>query len=158
MLRLIGSVVAGYVIMFLVVFVALTAAYLGMGADRAFRAGVYDVTGLWLAVSLVVSIVAALAGGWTARRVARDVRGPWVLAGVVLVLGLAMAAPALFGDAPAVAVRTGATGNLEAMQQAQTPLWVLLLNPFIGAVGALVGGRALGAAATESRPFSAPAA
>jgi hypothetical protein len=34
----------------------------------------------------------------------------------------------------------------EAMQQAQTPVWVMLLNPVIGAIGVLVGG---GAARSE---------
>ena len=48
--------------------------------------------------------------------------------------------------AGAVAPRTGEVGNIEAMQSARTPLVVLLLNPLIGAVGVLVGGRALHAA------------
>ncbi|MBK6315864.1 MAG: hypothetical protein IPF53_16615 [Blastocatellia bacterium] len=31
--------------------------------------------------------------------------------------------------------------NLEAMAKSQTPHWINFLNPFIGAAGAIVGGR-----------------
>ena len=42
--RAILSVIVGYVVMFLVVFVGLTGAYLLLGQERAFKPGVYDVT------------------------------------------------------------------------------------------------------------------
>ncbi len=143
MLRTIGAVVLGYLAMALVVFVALSGAYLAVGADGAFRPGVYEVSALWIGISLVVGFGAALLGGVVARKVAGGARGPRVLAAVVFVLGLATAAPALRGDAGAAAPRTGEVGNIEAMQSARTPLVVLLLNPLIGAAGVLVGGRAL---------------
>jgi hypothetical protein len=40
----------------------------------------------------------------------------------------------------------------EAMQFEQTPLWVALLNPLIGALGVLVGGRALARGDAHARP------
>ena len=65
MLRTIGSVILGYLVMFVVVFVGLTAAYLAMGTDRAFKPGVYDVTAIWLVVMFAISILAAFVGGRT---------------------------------------------------------------------------------------------
>jgi hypothetical protein len=144
MLRLIGSVVVGYVVMAAVVFVALTGAYVALGADRAFEAGVYDVSLLWIVTSIVVGLAAALLGGWVARRISGSPAGPRALALLVLALGAFLALPVLFGDTAAVGGRTGAPGPFEAMQVARSPVWIVILNPLIGALGALVGGRALG--------------
>jgi hypothetical protein len=157
--RLIGAVVAGYLAVAVAVFAGLSVAYLGLGADRAFRPGAYDVSMLWIVISVVVSFSAAMLGGWVALRIARTTRGPRVLAAVVVVLGLALALPVLFAAPEAAALRSGALGNLEAMRQARTPLWMMLLNPMIGALGVLVGGRALGRSTAESAPgIAAPVA
>jgi len=146
MLRSIGSAIAGYVATFLVVFASLTAAYLVVGVERAFRPGVYEVSTLWVAISLVVGIGAALMGGWVARRIAGRVLGPQLLAGLVLVLGIAMALPAITAEAgeEPVPERPSDLGPMEAMQKAKMPLISLILNPLVGVVGVLVGGGALG--------------
>lgn len=153
--RTIGAVVFGYVVMFVVVFVALTALYFLLGADRAFQPGSYDVSLLWALVSVVVGFGAAWVGGRVARTIAHEPRGPKWLAGVVVVLGLALAIPVLLGSGAADAVRDATVGNLEAMQRARTPVWSALLNPLIGAIGVLLGGRAWGAR-TDSVPPPPP--
>lgn len=154
MLRSIGSAVVGYIAMFLVVFVSLTAAYLIVGVERAFRPGVYEVSTLWVAISLVVGFGAALVGGWVAWRIGGRVLGPQLLAGLVLVLGIAMAVPAITTEAEAgpVAERPGDVGPMEAMQKAKMPLISLILNPLVGVVGVLVGGGALGRGRRASSP------
>jgi hypothetical protein len=146
MLRSIGSAIVGYIATFLVVFISLTAADLLVGVDRAFRPGVYEVSALWVVISIVVGIGAALVGGLVARRIAGRVLGPRLLAGLVFALGVAMAVPALMAEAGAesVAPRSSEVGPMEAMQQAKSPLVAVLLNPLIGVVGVLVGGGALG--------------
>lgn len=154
MLRNVVGIVLGYVVMAAVVFIGLTAAWFAMRADGAFRPGVYDVSPLWIAVSLVVSVVAALLGGVVVRRVSHSVGATYVLAGLVIVLGIVAALPVLTGDATEVATRTGVPSMTEAMRQARTPLWVALLNPVIGAIGVLLGGGAFRgeqAAAPERR-------
>jgi hypothetical protein len=148
MLRLIGAVVLGYVIIGITVFAGLSALWLAIGPDRAFQPGVYDVSMTWVLLSVVVGFIAALAGGWVARRIERTPTGPRVLAAVVFVLGIVLALPALFAEAPASVMRDAGLSMFEAMQQAQTPVWVMLLNPVIGAIGVLVGG---GAARSEGR-------
>jgi MFS family permease len=141
--RMIGGVLLGYIAMAAVVFAGLSLAYFVLGADRVFQPGVYDVSMLWVITSFVVGFGAAAVGGWIARRIARTPTGPRVLAGLVVVLGIAIALPLLSGSADAVVHRTEALGMFEAMQYEQTPLWVALLNPLVGALGVLVGGRAL---------------
>lgn len=140
--RLLGAVIAGYVTMFVVVFVSFSAAYVLMGTDRAFEPGSYSVSRLWLLASLALSLVAALAGGRVCARIGGDSRAVPILAGFVVVLGLAMAVPALQapGD-PAAVERSGDVGNFAAMERAQQPHWMTLTLPALGAAGVLLGGR-----------------
>ena len=140
--RAIGGAVLGYIVMVLVIFCGLTAAWFALGSDGAFRPGVYDVSTTWVVISIIVGIIAALAGGRTARAVAKTITGPRILAGLVIVLGILSALPGLSMD-PAPAVRDPSLSMFDAMAQARTPVWVLFLNPVIGAIGALIGGNAL---------------
>jgi hypothetical protein len=61
---------------------------------------------------------------------------------LVLVLGIAMAIPAL-GDASNEVheMRSSDVPNMEAMQNAKQPLLMLLLNPIIGAIGVYAGSK-----------------
>ena len=62
MLKKLVAVIVGYLVMFVVVFMCLTAGYLALGADKVFQPGSYEVTALWLIVWFIVSLGAALAG------------------------------------------------------------------------------------------------
>lgn len=141
MARTIGSVILGYLVMAIVVFATFSLAYQAMGVDRVYQPGTYMVSGLWIAVSIVLGIVAAILGGFVCARVAHSPAAPKALAGVVLILGLGMAIVAATGaDAEdREEIRPAEVSNMEAMQNSQTPPWVQFLNPLIGAVGILYG-------------------
>lgn len=144
--RVIGAVVAGYAVMFVVVFLAFTGAYLAMGTDGAFQPGTYEVSVQWIAVSVVLSLLAAVAGGWVGARVAgpRSRQAILALCIVVLVLGIAGALPMLMADDTSPPVRPADVPNMEAMMNARTPLWIALLTPVLGVFGVLAGGRVAG--------------
>lgn len=140
--RTLGAVVAGYITMFAVVFITFAVAYVVMGAERAYQPGSYGVSALWLVTTLVLSLIAAIAGGCVCARIGRGRMPVGILAGLVIVLGLIMAVPALNAPAdPAAMQRPGDVGMFEAIQKAQQPDWVTLVNPLLGAVGVLLGGR-----------------
>ncbi len=139
MIRTIAGVALGYIAMALLVFLLFSAAYLAMGTDNAFLPGSYQISFLWLAVSIVLSFIAALAGGYVAASASHGTRAPLVLACVVLILGIIFAIPAL--GQPDPGPRAGDVGNIAAMMNARQPAWLLLLNPVIGAFGILVGSR-----------------
>jgi hypothetical protein len=141
MLKSIVAVIVGYVVMFVTVFVLLSSAYLGMGTERAFQPGSYEVSVAWLAVMLMVSALAAVVGGKVCRLIARGDRAVYALGGLVLVLGLLSAIPALTATGAEPKPRTGDVANLEAMMNAKQPAWVALLLPVIGVAGVFVGGR-----------------
>lgn len=136
--RAILAVVVGYLVMGGVVFLGLSGAYLGMGTERALRPASFQVSTLWLVVYLVVSILAAVAGGYFCAAIARRPTPPKVLAGLVLVFGLLMAVPVLM-DTNDPGPRAGSLGNMDAMMQAKQPGWAALLNPLIGAAGVMIG-------------------
>jgi len=140
MLKAALGVVAGYVVMAVMVMITFSAAYLGLGADGAFRPGSYVPSMAWVVVSVVLGLAAALAGGLCCARIAPGTRAPLALAGFVLGLGLLLAVPALVDSRP-LEPRGGDVGNFEAMQKARTPGWLAVLNPLVGASGVLLGRR-----------------
>jgi hypothetical protein len=138
--RLIAAVVVGYLAMSAFVFTTFSLAYLAIGAERAFKPGSYEVSALWLVGSFALGFVGALAGGWVCAAIGRSARAVKALAVVVVVLGIALAVPAMLGRSTP-APRSAAVGNMEAMQRAQTPRWVALLNPLVAVAGVLIAGR-----------------
>jgi hypothetical protein len=154
MLRSILGAVAGYAAMFLVVFLTFSGAYLAMGANRAFQPGSYEVSALWIGVSFVLSLIAALVGGVVAVSIGRGMRAASILVGVALILGLLLAGAQLTAT-PVPTVRAGDVANLDAMNQARQPHWVALVNPLVGASGALLGARWARRQPAEVRPGSA---
>lgn len=142
MLRNILAVVFGYIVMLLIVIGGLTAAYLAMGADRAFEPGNYEITTLWVAVWIIDTIAAALLGGIVCAKISKHRKGAILsLMLLIAVLGASDVVFRMLKDAPSPdqLVRTGDTPNLEAMQSAQSPMWVYLSNPIIGVVGVMLG-------------------
>lgn len=141
MLRNIGGVILGYVLMALTIFLTFTAAYLLMGTGNAFEPETYQVSNLWMATSLVLGLIAAIIGGYACALIARGGRAPLALAVLVIVLGVLAAVPALraANTARERLTRPAEVSNMEAMQNAVQPGWFVLLTPFVSAAGVLVG-------------------
>jgi hypothetical protein len=139
--KAIAGAVAGYVVMFVVVFLLMTVGWMALGAGGSFKPGSWETSTVWVAVTLVVDILAALGGGYVAARIAKRPLGPQVLAGLVVVLGLVMAIPMFTADPSALGPRPDVVTMMDAMNKAQQPMWLVIANPILGAVFALVGGR-----------------
>jgi magnesium-transporting ATPase (P-type) len=141
MLRAAGAVILGYVVMVVIVFATLTGSYLGMGSEKVFEPGTYEVTSTWLFVMIVFSLVAAIAGGWVCAAIAKSKGAVWALMVLVLILGGLNTIPVVMASKAPPAVRTGDVPNLEAMMNGKEPVWFALLLPFIGVAGVMIGGR-----------------
>ena len=142
MVRNILGVVLGYVTMFAFVFITFTILYFILGADGAFESGTYEVSIIWIIISFILGLVAALLGGYLCVLISKNQKAALVLAGLVLVLGIAMAIPALNDSTNEVQeMRIADVPNMEAMQKAKQPPIVLLLNPIIGALGVFAGSK-----------------
>ncbi len=145
MLRTVGSVILGYIVMAAFVFLSFSLVYVAMGPDRAYQPGTYEVSALWVVVSFVLSFIAALLGGWVCALVARTQLGPQILAAAILVFGLVLAVMEL-GSAPAdlLTVRDASVGVMEAMRNSRNPTWINFVTPFVAVVGILAGARLVG--------------
>jgi len=136
-----AGVILGYLSMVVVVMVSFTGLYQVLGADGAFAAGSYDISTTWAVSSLVLSLVAALVGGFVCARIAGTRAAVTTLAALVLVLGLLLSIPSFTAGDPLMAARAGDVGNWEAMQNAIQPAWIAVLTPILGAIGVMMGGR-----------------
>ena len=139
--KAIGGAIAGYLVMFVAVFVLMTVGWMALGAGGSFKPGSWETSTAWIAVTLVVDILAALGGGYVAMLIAKRSLGPQMLAGLVVVLGFLMSIPMFTADTSALGARPDVVTMMDAMSKAQQPLWLVVANPILGAVFALVGGK-----------------
>lgn len=137
MARKILGGIAAYIVLFILIFATFTCAYLALGPDKAFQPGSYDVTMLWIAVSLVLGLICSVIAGYVAAVIGSK-GAVKVLAGIVLVMGILTILAVSFSPKPGP--RTSGVSNMEAMTQAQQPLWLCVLNPIVGIIGVMVGG------------------
>lgn len=136
--RAIGAVILGYIVAAVIVFGGLTAAYLALGVERTFHPGTYDATPLWMGIMIAVGIVAALAGGFVCRAIAKRMKPVHILAIVFFALGIFSAVSSM--NTPDPGPRAGNVSNLEAAAKAKEPTWFLFINPVLGYIGVLIGG------------------
>jgi len=140
MLKSILGVIVGYVVMAIFSFAAFTCAYLGLGVERVFEAGSYDVSTIWMVIMIVLSLIGGILGGLTCAAISKSKGACTAFAVIVLALGLIFAIMTKMKDHPDTA-RSGDVPNFEAMQKAQTPTWLCLLTPVVGAAGVLFGAK-----------------
>jgi hypothetical protein len=140
--RSILGVVVSYVAMFVLAFIAFTCAYLIVGSDVAFKAGIYEASTTWIGIAFLINIVVSIIGGLICELIAKGGRAPLALAIVVVVLGFVVAVLDMNkGKLNAGMVRAASTPQMEAIQKAYWPVWVPFTFPITGAIGVLIGGR-----------------
>lgn len=141
MARSIIGVIVGYIVIFVLEVAAFIEIYSMMGADWSFKTASYQPSTRWTLVQFIVVFVIAVIGGLVCQLIAGKGKSPLVLAGVVVVIGLALGAMINSNSS----ADTRKMGNkdipaMEAMRKAQHPVWVVLANSFLAAVGVIVGG------------------
>ena len=142
MLRSVLAVIVGYIVMFILNVAAFMTIYTIVGPDWSFRPGSYQASTRWTVMQFAVVLITAIIAGLICAAIAKGGKAPLALAVVVLVLGLGMAAAATaLRPADTHEVRVGNVSNMDAMNKARHPTWVMFLGPFIGAVGVVIGGK-----------------
>lgn len=142
MARNIIGVIIGYIAMAVFVFATFTTLYLILGAEGSFQQGTYQVSTTWIIFSIILGFIAAVIGGLVCVIIAKDHQVAIWLAGLVLVLGIILAIPALgVSEEEMSKVREGNVDNMTAMQNAKQPPVALILNPILGVIGVIAGSR-----------------
>lgn len=141
MLRSIGAVVVGYVVMAVIVIAGHVPGMLDSGL--AFTPGTLDAKPAWLAYGIGLSLVAAALGGLVVRKLTgpSPARPVFALAALVVVFGLAFAAMAQFGPPPDTSKPVAEMTQKEKMDNARQPLWYAYMLPLVCAAGVVLGGR-----------------
>ena len=144
MLKSILAVIVSYVAMFIFLFAAFTGCYFALGVEGTFQTDSYNVTTVWIALTVVVCLVAGIIGGLLCAAISKSKKTCQVFAFIVLFLGLLACIPAMQRNPDAPNTRAGEVSNFEAMGLAVSPMWVHLLTPVISAAGVLLGARLKG--------------
>jgi cytochrome bd-type quinol oxidase subunit 2 len=146
--RAIIGVIVGYIVLAAVVFAGLSGAWFAIGDDKAFAAGAYDPSTLWLAIMAAVGLIAALLAGLTCMAIAGRAMPVLVLAIITAIVGAGEGVYHMMNPRPDPGPRTGPVTMMDAMTKAKTPVWVPFLNAGIALVFIPVGGRLRKSAAT----------
>ena len=142
MVRSIIAVIVSYVSMFVLNFLGFVGLYALVGPSQAFRPRLYLASNRWILMAVAVMLVSGIIAGLICAAIARGRKATLALAGLILVVGLLLAIPAVMKSrANADMVRVGDVTSMEAMEKASWPVWAPLVFPFVSALGAVVGGK-----------------
>ena len=145
MLKSILAIIASYVAMFIFLFAAFTGCYFALGAEGTFQTDSYNVTTVWIALTVVVCLLGGIVGGFVCAAISKSKKTCQVFAFIVLFIGLLVCCiPAMKRNPNAPNVRAGEVSNMDAMELAVSPMWLHLLTPVLSAVGVLIGARMKG--------------
>jgi hypothetical protein len=137
--RAIAGVLMGGVTMFMVTFLMFPAVYLGLEPDLAFEPNSFQPTQVWIASNILVALIATGVGGYMCASISQSSGPPVILALLVAVFDLILVA--IFVQQADPGFRTDDVTKLNALMSAKRPLWALLVNPVVGAVGVLFGAK-----------------
>ncbi len=141
MLRAILGVIVGFFVALGVVEGGNAAIWKVFGADALYKEAVWDVTFIWIILSIVIYVVAGLFGGGVCEVVAaKGTRAAIVLAGVVLIVGSLYAKNLKQNiDAQNPPARQVEATRFDSMQYARIPNMARYGNPIVAVIGILVG-------------------
>lgn len=142
MVRSVLGVIAGYILMLVLQVATFMIVYTIVGANWSFKPRAFQASTRWTLMQFAVILVTAAIAGFVCALISRGGKAPLALAGVVLLLGLVLATTKVMTQpVDTHEVRFGPVSNMEAMQKARHPSWVIFLGPFIGAAGVVIGGK-----------------
>ncbi|MDH3236851.1 MAG: hypothetical protein OEQ29_25305, partial [Alphaproteobacteria bacterium] len=137
------AAIAGYVVIVIVVMGSIALTWAAVGGAGAFAGEGPAPSAVWMASIVASGFLAAVAGGWVARRIGRSATAVNILIGLILVLGVvsALTARAQYEKRESVDKPVAEMTFMEAGQHARQPAWYNWTIPIIGMVGAWIGGR-----------------
>jgi len=142
MLRAILGVIVGFFVIMGVIDGAVSVAWIIFGVDVLFKESVWDVSLVWLILSIFSYLAAGLISGSVCEVIAsKGTRAAILLAGIILIT-LSLEANYLRKNTIAHNQQTRQAGatRIDAMQFARIPNLAMFGNPVLAVIGVLVGG------------------
>jgi len=141
MLKSILAVIVSYVAMFVIFMAIFTGLYFAIGVERVFQPDSYEVSMLWIALTLVIGFVVSMFAGYLCAAISKSWRTCQIFALIVFLLALIQCFSALKRNPDAPNVRAGEVGMFDAMKLAVSPLWLHFVNPILSGAAVLIGAR-----------------
>ena len=142
MLKNVVAIIVSYIAMMLLFTLVFAALYLALGVERVFQPDSYEISTLWLVLSIIGSFFGAMFAGWLCVMISKSFKVGQVFTLIVLVGSAIMCAgPSLYRDSEGPNVRAGEVGFFDAMERGVSPRWLHFVNPVLTAAGALAGAR-----------------
>ncbi len=133
------AIIIGYVAIALTVAIGLSSAYFALGSEGVFQPGVYELTTTWVVAAVAVNIISAVIGGIVCALIARGKSTTLIFAAIVLILGIAVAFPTIASYDTELPARPDDITMSEAMMEGRQPTWFAFSNPFVVAIGIVLG-------------------
>lgn len=136
------AIIVSYAAGILLFFAIVSGGFFLLGVERVFQPFSYEISSIWLALTLVVSLLSAMFAGYVCALISKSWRICQVLAFVAFFLTLiscVLDLRRINPDAPNT--RAGEVEYFDAMKLAVTPRWLHFVNPVISGVGILLGAR-----------------
>ena len=141
MLKSILAIIVSYVVMFVVFMAIFTGLYFALGVDRVFLSDSYEVSMLWIGLTLVIGFFVSMFAGYLCAAISKSWRTCQIFALIVFLLALLQCVSALKRNPDAPNTRAGEVGMFDAMKLAVSPLWLHFVNPILSGAGVLIGAR-----------------
>lgn len=141
-MKSIVAIIVSYIVGNLVFFGIITGCFFLLGVERVFEPDSYEVSSLWVALSLVVSFLGAVVAGYICLLISHSWRTCQILALIVLMftsISCIMQLRRINPDAPNI--RAGDVDHFNAMKLGVPPRWLPFVNPIVGCIGVLIGAR-----------------
>lgn len=141
------AVVVSYLAIAITIMIIYNLAYLILGAEGSYQAGSWNVSTTWVILSIIVGLGSAWLGGKICTRMARNHVAAKYLIALIIVLGIVTAMTTNQGEMETV--REIAPSMMEAATKSIQPMWLVWLNPLLGAFGVAIGSGLLHAGSGE---------
>ena len=141
MLKSILAIIVSYIAMFCVFMAIFTGLYFALGVERVFQTDSYEVSMLWIVLTLVIAFLVSMFAGYLCWAISKNWRACQIFALIVFLLALIQCFSALKRNPDEPNTRAGEVGMFEAMKLAVSPFWLHVVNPILSGAGVLLGAR-----------------
>jgi CDP-diglyceride synthetase len=141
MLKSILAIIVSYLALFILFMAIFTGCYFALGIERVFQPDRYEVSTLWVILTLVIAFLVTMFAGYLCAALSKNWRTCQVFALIVFLLALWQCFSGMKRNPDAPNVRAGDVTYLEAIALAVSPMWLHVVNPLINGAGVLLGAR-----------------
>ena len=141
MLKSILAIIVSYLALFILFMAISTGCYFALGIERVFQPDSYEVSTLWVILTLVIAFLVTMFAGYLCATLSKNWRTCQVFALIVFLLALWQCLSGMKRDSEGPNVRAGDVTYLEAIGHAVTPMWFHFVNPIVNGAGILLGAR-----------------